>query len=70
MKVLVGILPTGTVTFVSDAYGGSISDRILFEKCGLVNLLVKNDIVLADRRFQIQDLAHKDVVNIPEFLKK
>lgn len=49
-----------------------ISDRALFEKCGLANLLEKKDIVLADRGFQIQDLLiNKDVtVNIPEFLKR
>lgn len=72
VKVLVGMSSIGTVTFVSDAYGGAISDRALFEKSGLSNLLTKNDIVLADKGFQIQDLlAPKDVkVNMPEFLKK
>lgn len=72
LKVLVGISSMGSITFVSDSYGGSISDRCLFEKCGLYNLLERNDIVLADRGFNIQDiLASKDVnVNIPEFLKK
>lgn len=72
LKVLIGISSNGTVTFVSDAYGGSISDRVLFEKCGLVDLFEEKDIVLADKGFQIQDLLiHKDVtVNIPEFLKR
>lgn len=72
LKVLVGISSTGSIAFISDSYGGSISDRCLFEKCGLSNLLERNDIVLTDRGFQIQDiLASKDVtVNMPEFLKK
>lgn len=72
LKVLIGISCTGGITFISDAYGGSISDRCLFEKCALSDLLEKNDIVLVDRGFQIQDiLASKDViVNMPEFLKK
>ncbi|RVE44234.1 hypothetical protein evm_011133 [Chilo suppressalis] len=38
LKVLVGISSMGSITFVSDSYGGSISDRCLFEKCGLYNL--------------------------------
>ncbi|XP_050516495.1 uncharacterized protein LOC126891362 [Diabrotica virgifera virgifera] len=33
LKVLVGISSTGSISFVSDSYGGSISDRCLFEKC-------------------------------------
>lgn len=72
LKVLVGISGSGCVTFVSDAYGGSISDRELFEKCGIINLLQKGDIILGDRGFNIQDLvSHMDVtVNMPQFLKK
>lgn len=72
LKVLIGISCTGGITFISDAYGGSISDRCLFEKCGLTDLLEKNDIVLADRGFQIQDiLAPNDVtLNVPEFMKR
>ncbi|CAK1585392.1 unnamed protein product [Parnassius mnemosyne] len=36
LKVLVGVSATGCVTFVSDAYGGSISDRQLFEKSNII----------------------------------
>lgn len=72
LKVLVGISGSGCVTFVSDAYGGSISDRQLFEKCGIMDLLQKGDIILGDRGFNIQDLvSHMDVtVNMPHFLNK
>nr|XP_049693818.1 uncharacterized protein LOC126054061 [Helicoverpa armigera] len=71
LKVLVGISASGCVTFVSDAYGGSTSDRELFEKCGLIDKLEPNDIILCDRGFNVQDLVcHKNVtVNVPEFLK-
>lgn len=71
LKVLVGISASGCVTFVSDAYGGSTSDRELFEKCGLIDKLQPNDIILSDRGFNVQDLVcHKDVtVNVPDFLK-
>lgn len=72
LKVLIGISSSGCVTFVSDAYGGSISDREIFEKCGIMSLLKKGDIILCDRGFQIQDLvSHMDVtVNMPQYLKK
>lgn len=71
LKILVGISASGWVTFVSDAYGGSTSDRELFEKCGLTDKLEPNDIILIDRGFKAQDLVcHKDVTgNVPEFSK-
>lgn len=67
-----GISGSGNVTFVSDAYSGSISDRELFEKCGLIKLLKHGDVILGDRGFNIQDLvSHKDVtVNMSPFLAK
>ena len=35
IKVLVGIMPSGVVTFISPTYEGFISDRKLVEVCGL-----------------------------------
>ena len=64
--------PTGSVVFVSDAYGGSVSDREIFERCGIIDLLSENDVILCDRGFNIQDLvASKNVtISKPEFLQK
>jgi len=72
VKVLVGINESGAVIFISEAYGGSVSDRELFEKCGIIDRLRSGDVILCDRGFLIQDLvAHIDVkVNMPAFLKK
>ena len=70
-KALVGISPGGAITFVSKLYPGSISDQMLTEKSGLLELLEKGDSVMADRGFNIQDdLTPLGVkVNIPPFLK-
>jgi len=71
VKVLVGISPNGGVTFISDAMGGSVSDRQIFEKCGII-ILQYNDVILCDRGFNVQDLvAHKNVkASMPSFIKK
>ncbi|XP_022804789.1 uncharacterized protein LOC111342011 [Stylophora pistillata] len=70
LKALVGIIPKGVILFVSEAYGGSISDRKLTQKSGLIDKLQRGDAVMADRGFNIGgDLAHKGVpVNLPPFM--
>lgn len=69
-KALVGISPGGAVTFVSKLFCGSISDRQLTKRSGLLELLQSGDSVMADRGFNIQDdLTPLGVrVNIPPFL--
>ncbi|XP_065186055.1 uncharacterized protein LOC135816882 [Sycon ciliatum] len=69
VKVLIGIAPHGHVTFVSDAYEGSISDKAITESSGLITLLEAGDSVMADKGFEIKDLL-LDVgvrLNIPPF---
>ena len=70
-KVLIGISHNGAVVFCSDAYAGSISDREIFERCGIMSKLRPGDIVMADRGFNVQDLlALKDVRLVtPEYMK-
>lgn len=71
-KVLVGCTEYGAVTYVSDVYGGCISDRRIIEESGFLNLLQKNNYVLADRGFDISDLLENKGVhlNIPPFKTK
>ena len=70
-KGLIGISPSGAVTFVSDLYSGSISDKELTRQSGLLDLLEQGDSVMADRGFDIkEDLKLLRVtLNMPPFLK-
>ena len=70
-KVLIGISPSGIITFVSKLYAGSISDKELTRCSGIMDLLQPGDSVMADHGFDIQDdLALRGVkLNIPPFLK-
>ena len=70
-KCLIGISPGGAVTFVSKLFPGSITDRKLTQKSGLLDLVERGDGIMADRGFDIQDdLTPLGVkVNIPPFMR-
>ena len=70
-KALVGISPAGAITFVSKLFPGSISDKELTKRSGLLDLLERGDSVMADRGFNIEeDLITRGVrLNIPPFLR-
>ena len=70
-KGLIGISPSGAVIFVSKLYPGSISDKELTRQSGLLDLLDRDDSIMADRGFDIlEDLAPRGVrLNIPPFLR-
>ena len=70
-KGLIGISPSGAMAFVSSLYPGSISDKELTHRSGLMDLLEVGDSVMADRGFDIQEeLALLGVrLNIPPFLR-
>ncbi|XP_039295936.1 uncharacterized protein LOC111056826 isoform X1 [Nilaparvata lugens] len=70
LKGLVGVAPNGVVTFLSDLYGGSTSDKKITQDCGLLSQLQSGDLILADKGFLINDIVPEGVsVNIPPFLE-
>lgn len=72
LKALVGIVPKGGISFVSPLFGGSISDKELTARSGLMDKLQRGDVIMADRGFNIGDmLVTKGVrVNVPPFMNQ
>ena len=69
LKGLVGIAPSGGITFVSQLYTGSISDREIVLQSGILSQSFDDgNSVMADKGFQIQDILPLGVdLNIPPF---
>ena len=72
-KGLIGIAPSGSITFVSQLYEGSISDKEIVDRSGLLNknFWEEGDSLMADRGFTIKELLDplKVELNIPAFLE-
>ncbi|XP_076073051.1 uncharacterized protein LOC143044775 [Mytilus galloprovincialis] len=73
IKTMVGCTPRGAVSYVSDCYGGSVSDRQIIENSHLLEneIFDSGDSIMADRGIMVQDLfANQNVfVNTPTMLK-
>ena len=69
-KALVGIAPSGAITFISELYSGNISDRERVIRSGLLGQTFESgDSIMADEGFTIEDLLPLGVsLNIPPFL--
>ncbi|XP_035252910.1 uncharacterized protein LOC118216022 [Anguilla anguilla] len=55
VKFLVGISPTGAITFLSRVWGGRASDKVIIKNSGLIDLLEQGDHVMADRGFNFPE---------------
>jgi len=60
-KLLVGVTPNGQVTFLSDLWGGRVSDKQITRESGVLDLLEPGDNVMVERGFDIS-------INMPPFL--
>ncbi len=71
VKVLIGITPTGLITFVSEVYGGNTSDRHIAEK-EFISKVMPGDAIMVDRGFNIADLllARGAKLHMPPFTRK
>ena len=56
-KALIGISPTGAVSFISELYGGNISDKEITKRSGTLDLMERGNEIMADQRFLIEDLV-------------
>ena len=56
VKYLIGITPNGTVSYLSDCYGGRATDVFIVRDSGFLQKLQPRDQVMADRGFKIQDM--------------
>ena len=70
VKVQIGCSSTGVITSISDTYGGSVSDKELFSKSGVLEHLNENDALMVDKGFLILDLLQGTDVELirPPFL--
>ena len=71
MKYLVGITPSGSISFLSSGWGGRTSDKEITVESGFLDLLEPYDEILADRGFLVRDeLATRSAyLRIPGFIK-
>ena len=71
IKFLIGVTPFGTISFLSECWGGRVSDKNLTQSSNFLNKLERGDTILADRGFTVaEDLAvHGATLEIPSFTR-
>ncbi|XP_052697412.1 uncharacterized protein LOC128175656 [Crassostrea angulata] len=69
LKFLVGITPSGVISFVSEGFDGRVSDRRMIERTCILDLMEEGDGVMADKGFTIKNMLEKKgcTLNIPPF---
>ena len=70
-KGLIGISPTGAITFASDLFGGRVSDRTMVKESCILNKLDRGDGVMADRGFLIEEACQQQGIQLhtPSFMR-
>ena len=70
-KFLIGVSPFGSISFLSQCWGGRVSDKTLTQESQFLQLLEYGDVVLADRGFTVNDdiRLHGAKLEIPAFTR-
>ena len=55
VKVLIAVSPTGSIAYISAAWGGRVSDKVITQQCGFLKFIDPGNVILADREFNVQD---------------
>ena len=72
LKFMVGCAPSGSISFLSKAYGGRVSDKQICRESGVLEKLEPYvDAVMVDKGFMIEDLCEERAVGLirPPFLR-
>ena len=71
-KLLVCVTPSGAFSYISNLYGGNVSDRFITENSGFLDNVRPGDEIMADRGFTIRDLLtdRRATLVIPPFTRK
>ena len=69
-KLLLGVSPNAVITYASNLYTGSSSDKAITQHSTILSNFAAGDLVLADKGFLINDILPEGVTcNIPPFLE-
>ena len=52
---MISVTPQGIISYISNGWGGRVSDKYIVENSGYLRHLVPGDVVLADRGFDVTD---------------
>jgi hypothetical protein len=73
VKFLIGVSPSGLITYVSQAYGGRASDKAIFNQSDLLQKLIPYvDAVMVDKGFLIESECDNNGIEIirPPFMRQ
>ncbi|KAE8745031.1 hypothetical protein FOCC_FOCC008343 [Frankliniella occidentalis] len=69
-KFDVGVAPSGLITHISQTYGGRASDKLIVNDSGILDKLIYQDAVMADKGFKIEQecLMRNLILHRPPFV--